>query len=306
MSEAGDVPSPLKLTFAVEIEHLFGIKQNEVAVKPEYAWLRPENCAVETDGVLMSLPEWYPESYNPDDKQHRTELYLAGLRQAAKIVRTNAGQDAPMLEVRLYSDPEDVSDQYLNWKLTLEDAVPVPTSAEELTEHSRFQQQIRVTDFNDWQLTGLELISRALKVPELDADGLHSNGLQELHDHLNAIPKHCNLEAPYFFTTGPELGSVHVHVGVQPSAECEQEDLSTEFLQHLAFICMVFEDTITLLHHPERQGYQGTKAFKYAKSNRTAIKASEHSCTIAPLFSCEEAFLKIFEVDVIRLVGLLQ
>ncbi|OCT45206.1 hypothetical protein CLCR_05485 [Cladophialophora carrionii] len=224
------MPSPLKLTFGVEIEHLFGIKQNEVAVKPEYAWLRPENCAVETDGVGMSLPGWYPESYDPMDKQHRTELYLAGLRQAAKIIRTNAGQDAPMVE--------------------------------------------------------------------LDADGLDSNGLQELHDQLRAIPKHCNPEAPYFFATGPEIGSVHVHVGVQPGAEREQEGLSTEFLQHLAFICMVFEDTITLLHHPERQGYQGTKAFKYAKSNRTAINASGHSCALAPEFSCEEAFLKIFEVDV--------
>ncbi|EXJ55955.1 hypothetical protein A1O7_08886 [Cladophialophora yegresii CBS 114405] len=271
MSKSGEIPERLNLTFGVEFEHLFGIKQNKVATRPDYAWLRPENCPVKPGDVGAPLSQWYPESYDPNDKQHRTELDRAGLRQAAKIIRTNAGQHAPVLEVRLYSDPKDVPDQYLNWKLTLEDAVPVPTSADQLMERSRSQSEIRLSNFNDWQLTGLELISRPLKVPELDdANDLHSNGLAELQDQLNAIPRQYDPEAA---------------------------DLSTEFLQHLAFICMVFEDAITLLHHPERQGYQGTKAFKYAKSNRTAINASEHSCALAPQFSCEEAFVKIFEVD---------
>jgi hypothetical protein len=297
MSESSETPNLLNLTFGVEIEHLFGIKQDEVAARPDYDWLRPENCPVNTGAVGDPLPPWYPHAYNPNNREQRLELERVGLRQAGKIVRLNAGPDAPFLAVRLSSDPEDVSDQYLHWKLTLEDAVPVPTDADQLMHRSTYQQEIRVTNFNDWQLTGLELISRPLKAPELDGNGLQSNGLQELQQQLDTIPKLYDPEKPYFFTTGPELGSVHVHVGVQPGAEGEQEDLSTEFLQHLAFICMVFEDVITLLHHPERQGYQGTKAFKYAKSNRTAINAGEHYCALAPQFSCEEALLKIFEID---------
>ncbi|KAJ9604333.1 hypothetical protein H2200_011167 [Cladophialophora chaetospira] len=291
-STASDTSQPLDFTFGIEIEHLFGIKQDEVANRPEHAWLRPEQCPVDIEGVGAPLD-------GPLAKHSRQKLAQVALRQAAKIIR----RKEPELEVWLTPDPDvddDEQDPYRRWKLTTEDAVPVPDDTAKLSAWSEDNDEIHLGDFKDWSLAGLELISRPLAAPDTTATDLDSDGLKELKSHLAAIPRNLEPERPYFFTTGPGMGSVHVHVGRKPEDDGTQVGLPIEFVQHLAFICMAFEDTITLLHHPERHSYQGTKIFKYGKSNRDVVREEGrlyHRCTLGGEYSCEKAFMGIFRAE---------
>jgi hypothetical protein len=82
---------------------------------------------------------------------------------------------------------------------------------------------------------------------------------------------------------------------VEPS-ELGPDNIPIDVLKHLAWICVIYEDVVTLLHHPERHGYPDTKIDGHAISNRDALlsRIGAHTCGGARQFSAEKFFLYLF------------
>ena len=292
-SNAGSDTGPLSLTFGVEIEHLFGLDKDQVNTSQAHPWLRLENCPFRVDGPADEVPD-YPGD-NAEMKIWRAKRLGKGIKQAAKIIR----QEEPQLVMRVDSENMNQSGEYSNWKLVWETAVPIPKQSEQLSEWSKDEGEVRIEDLDEWTLLGLELVSPPLTIPESAATDLQCDGLTELRRLIQAMPTGYDSERPYFFTTVPCLGSIHVHIGMAPGTDSIQHGLPISFVQHLAFICMTFENAITLLHHPERHSYQGSKIFEHAKSNRDIVRPMEnqHRCDSGPAYSREEAFLQVFKAE---------
>ena len=282
MSEAYD---KLVLTFGIEIEHLFLIKQNEVSSKPKYQWLLPEFCR-------FSVPSVGEVDLTKNDQE--------GLVQAAQLLRVKGGEVTVMTKVSQWNQVGDEStDAFSYWRLADDFSVDVPLNAEELDFAS--DGRILLDNFDDWKFSRLELISPALIAPMVGADEIRPNGLDELKTYLGYLNRPYPPALPYHVVSGPHVGGGHVHLGLQPQGE-GQQDLPLDFLQHLAFICLAFEDVIALLHHPERHGYMDSYTWRSVTSNRFVGQGRpqneiQHHCELGSQFSCEDAFVAIFKAQ---------
>ncbi|KIW50690.1 hypothetical protein PV05_09478 [Exophiala xenobiotica] len=265
----------LPFTFGVEIEVLFAIDQTKVENQPQYNYLRIENYQSDERDMLgkyVNKEDW--------------------LGQAATVLRRR-GADLAILSPPTFI-PEDDSDLFQHWVLTTECAVKFPKSDRQISAWSNDQIQ----DLGERTFVGLELISPILAVPDLEVSDHESESLAEVNQYLDILTRRSSARAPYHFIAGPKSTSVHVHVGLEPS-ENGQVALPLDIVRHLAWIVICFEDVFTLLHHPERHGYQRTKSDGRAKSNRAAYGrepgVTHHSCKT---FSLIDAFLQIFRDEI--------
>ncbi|EXJ63451.1 uncharacterized protein A1O5_11500 [Cladophialophora psammophila CBS 110553] len=289
MSDSDGSAGKLPLTFGIEIEHLFGINMDIISSDPAYQVLLPQDCMLEANRDNLT-------GYDPKHKSH------TGLLQAVRILREYGAR----IKVQLSQEGDGSFDMFSKWNMSHDGSVKFPTHPIEL----RVWSDDKIRDMAGWQFAGLELISPALKVPNLDSLGLQPNGLVELAAYLALLTKNHPPDAPYFFLSGPQVAGVHVHIGLQPQPE-GQVEIPVAFLQHLAFICLAFEDTTTLLHHPHRHGYVTSYARNHVGTNRFVGKwppgdFPRHSCNQGSKFLCEDAFLRIFRAsDRTELVELL-
>ncbi|KAJ9606154.1 hypothetical protein H2200_009115 [Cladophialophora chaetospira] len=262
MTEPGSDSGKLPLTFGIEVEFLFGVRR-DLERFPEHWWLVSDNI---------------------------------GLYQAAAIFGNNGG------ELRVENDAklgDDSFEKFASWGLTHEGAVRVPVTVDEAHEWSNGALAVHHEDQleDEWDWTGLELISPALRVPDIERN--RPNGLAELNGYLKFMTRNSYPEVPYMFMASPQSTSVHVHIGVQPQIS-GQVDIPLDVLRHIAWVCLLFEDSITLLHHPERHAYPHSKCRDYAASNRKILNAESylhhvHCCGLGKPFSPEDTFLKIFD-----------
>ena len=145
MSDANGTSRPLNFTFGVEIEHIFGIKQDEIRDKEEYAWLRPEKCPLDPGAPAFA----FPQEDDLDDLNDEYYMYfhgrreIAGLRQAVKIMRQNAaGGHTIQLRVPAQSDEEVIADEkydaddHNSRKLTLDRRSNMPKMNEQTQKWS--------------------------------------------------------------------------------------------------------------------------------------------------------------------------
>lgn len=280
MADSDHEDDKLPLTFGVELEFLFGINRSQVCSDPVFYHLFPQFCTIDEDDDPTSY-----QDFDPTADQHRCLL------QAAKVLRNKGAE----LEVLL--DPkanDDSFDKFSRWHLTKEAYVKLPSSYEELVKWSNGM----VDDWKSWDFQGLELISPALPVPDINSRTFKPKGLVELTGYLKFLTQDHPPNVPYLFLAQPENASLHIHVGMQPEMD-GQVDIPLEVLRHLAFICVLFEDVITLLHHPERHGYHDTKSYEHARPNRNTLLSvgqdhHVHNCKDAQGFSAEDAFIQIF------------
>ncbi|KAK7893922.1 hypothetical protein LTR67_006623 [Exophiala xenobiotica] len=264
----------LPFTFGVEIEALFAIDQTKVDNDPRYSYLRIDNYQLDERDMLG-------QHVNKED----------WLKQAATVLRRRGGDLAILSPCDFI--PEDDSEVFQHWVLTTECAVIFPKSDKQISAWSDNQVQ----DIGQRTLVGLELISPILAIPDLEVSEHESESLAEVNHYLDILTRRSSAGTPYHFMAGPKSTAVHVHVGLEPS-ENSQVAIPLDIVRHLAWIVICFEDVLTLLHHPERHGYRGTKSYERANSTRAVYGSGireVHSCKTFPLI---EAFLEIFRDDI--------
>ena len=286
--------SKLSLTFGLEVEVLYGMRCSAEAALPAGHWLRAPICPGEKEEDTNLNPELF-ECRGID----HVGLYRCrgcgpskGLWQTAKILGRQGGE--VLLQVDSKADNETF-DKFSIWNLAPEIAVIPPRHGGEMNRWSNGALS-RKEDPDDFDWTGVELISPALPVPDLTPGKFRLNGLTQVNGYLNMLQTPPG--APYIFIGHPRTSSVHCHIGIQPSPE-GQTDLPLNILRHVAFMCVLFEDTITLLHHPHRHSYEHSKARDHAIPNRTILGTTQpqqayHHCRLGEPFSPEETFMKIF------------
>jgi hypothetical protein len=282
----------LPFAFGVEIEVLFTIDQTKVENDPRYSYLRFENYQSDERDMLgqyVNKEDWLGENYESDYMPGQYVDKKDWLGQAATVLRRRGG-DLAILSPSTFI-PEDDSEVFQHWVLTTECAVIFPKSDKQISAWSDNQVQ----DIGERTLVGLELISPILAIPDLEVSDHESESLAEVNHYLDILTRRSSARTPYHFMAGPKSTSVHVHVGLEPS-ENGQVAIPLDIVRHLAWIVICFEDVLTLLHHPERHGYRGTKSYGRANSNRAVYgRLYHHSCKKFPLM---KAFLEIFRDDI--------
>ena len=249
----------------------------------------------------MSHPKFhylFPQYYELDpqdqvedrDNFDPTEDQARALCQAATVLR-HRGVD---IAVKLHAKCDDTLTH--RWNLTTEHAVVLPQNEHEMASW---------TD-GDWCSTdsvdfiGVELISPIMQAPDMYLQrNLEGDSFQDLDRVIDALEGPSDV--PFVFLSRPENSSVHVHIGLKPG-EDGPVDIPLEILKHLAWIVLSYEDIITLLHHPERRGFWGTKIRDHATSNRRAFQPLVdgkfprylHSCDEALAYNPAQAFWQIF------------
>ncbi|EXJ65453.1 hypothetical protein A1O7_01794 [Cladophialophora yegresii CBS 114405] len=278
----------LPLTFGVEIEFLFGIRRDLERYR-EYSWLQVQN---------LRQDYFFKLDLEITNEADRDSDFSTGLLQARTIIKNHGGELWIDSKTTPYADSFD---KFSYWMIVPEEAVLAPKDPAELFQWSNgaltVQRESQI--FDEWDWTGLELVSPALRVPDMDQN--RPNGLVELTGYLKLMTADQCPTVPYVLMANPRNASVHVHIGLQPEPE-GQVDFPADFIRHLAWLCIAFEDTITLLHHPERHSYPETKSRSFANSNRKflhAVGASHrvHCCHLGKPFSAEDTFMKIFDYE---------
>ncbi|KAL6250708.1 hypothetical protein RBB50_003011 [Rhinocladiella similis] len=274
-----DTMKMLPLTFGVEIEVLFAMNYDMI-----------QSCY-----PLTPLLTLLRENHRPDPRDRLVDIitdFDERMLQAAGILRKR-GLDF-VLHHPSDDTPENDLDFFNDWRLTSEIAVPSPESNKQIARWSNY----RILDLEGWLFTGLELISRILDAPNPQASNGESESLSEVNEYLELMTKRISANPPFQFMGHPKATSIHVHVGLQPSTT-GQVAIPLHVLRRLAWIILTFEDTITLLHHPERHGYHGTKTERHALPNRSGYACrlgdSAHFCQP---FNPVKAFMWIFNFNI--------
>ena len=262
----------LPLTFGIELELLFLCDQEKVRGK--WHFLSPDNF-VEEDGDYVD-----PNPYADQP-----------LKQAALLFRESN------LAIRAVSDPKGLQ-EHDKWVITREDHA----------DWSKIQQRVddtdnklkewtdgRVSDLSvhKWDPTGLELVSRVLPVSTY-GKRVSPDGLNEVRGYIDLLE--TGPAKPYIFLSEVEIGGLHVHVGLDPTWS-NGTGLPTKVLQHLAYLCILYEDIISTFHHPQRRGYPGTKTEHVANSNRFGVSAQRHTCGELTRLARQNARSAIFKQD---------
>ncbi|EXJ79370.1 hypothetical protein A1O3_08872 [Capronia epimyces CBS 606.96] len=273
----------LPITFGVEIEFLFGIDNVQLASNPAYDHLREENAIIHDDDQIDEIILCM-DVCDPARKD------IERIFQAASVFRRKG------VDLLVRSEPKTDEEDFSRWALTREEMVRHPQSDLELSAltNGKFLRR------NNCVFSGLELVSPILRLPEMTDTGLELNGLAEVNKFLSHVTEEQG--GPCFVNAVPENSSVHVHIGVPPTADGASVDIPLDVLRHLAWICLAFEDAITLLHHPERHGYRDTKIWTNAQPNRVFLGRNDpthslHACAEGPAWVPQEEFIKIFNFE---------
>ncbi|KIW12307.1 hypothetical protein PV08_09584 [Exophiala spinifera] len=274
-----NAPEMLPLTFGVEIELLFAVNfdmlQTRQPLTPLLTLLRENLRPDPRDQLVDANTQW-------EDKL----LYAAGILRKRGLEFTV--HDPPD------NRPDDDAEFFSNWMLTSETAVPTPVSKTQVAKWSN----LRILTLDGWDFMGLELISRILDAPNPQASNGESESLSQVSRYLELMTKRTSAHPHFEFLGHPETTSIHVHIGLSPSAT-GQRAIPLHVLRHLAWIILTFEDTITLLHHPQRHGYHRTKSESHALPNRVGygFRLYEHVHQCQP-FDPVKAFFSIFNFSI--------
>ncbi|KIV77523.1 hypothetical protein PV11_09313 [Exophiala sideris] len=275
-------PEGLQLTFGIEIEMLFLTNTEKIRADPAYHYILPEHF-VEGNGDDLGEDDlgMIDELWTDDDFST-----ISPLLQAANILRHEG------LDLAVHVRANNINKKFDRWMLTTESKVLHPWKNGDLAKWS--EGRLQAHESSGLRFHGIELVSRILKAPSLHPPS-QSADLSEVVRYANVIAEASSGEKPYQFISRPENAGVHVHVGLHPK-DGEQVFIPVGVLRHLAWIVVCFEDVISLLHHPERHGYKGTKIFNCSWSNRTSFGSRQwegrhHSCAYLDM---EAVFSRIF------------
>ncbi|KIV94335.1 hypothetical protein PV10_02109 [Exophiala mesophila] len=274
----------LPLTFGIEIEFLFATqkpKTYEITCGSEEFNL--DNYEGDPDDTW----DEEDEDIDPDDREYQQ------IRQSAMILRNKD------VALAIYNDKPQQNTVLRRWNLTTDTCIRLPSTDEEAVKWTNGI----ASAVDDWEFIGLELISPVLKTPDTTSAAFDGVSFRELDRVLAAMQ--ASPSAPYIYTANAKVSSLHVHIGVELSELGTPNDIPLNVLQHLTWMILAYEDAITLLHHPERHGYYGTKSRERTMSNRRIFAPEwqvkneplpnfNHTCGQTPVFDAELAFTRVF------------
>jgi len=294
---------PLPLTFGVELEMVFGIDMWQVNDDPKFQYLVPENYDPDPDDQLNI------DDYDPDIDP--TSDRLLNLCLAGSILRREG------VDLAIKARPKHGDKILDRWSLTHEISCKIPQVDWEINRYTS-------RSVKDLSFTGIELVSPIMDAPDTKTQqGFDCESFQHLETVLeglrNDLPdttlpdessssENLPIDMPWVFFSNPKTAGFHVHVGMNHDDDWGPMDIPVKVLQHLAWILVVFEDVISLLHHPERRGFWYTEIFGYAASNRRAfpppltpsemrfgrVKLPLHTCSRGIVYDRVKAFNNIF------------
>jgi Putative amidoligase enzyme len=219
-------------------------KQNQsmIGIKAIAGFENPESRPSHRGWALRKDPN------DPDDWRHRispgdqdyragyTSKYRTYWAEPLEILRNILGEHDLHVDVELSSHPHDP--KYDDWKVT-NDCSLVPLSDKQKLEC--FQDRIRPDEADNWDTTGVELVTPPLRVNSPIV-------FQEIDKYLTAL--RGNKDSKYGIVTSKYAG-LHVHIGFgRPTTG----PTLLQIMQHLAYMLVQFEPLLVKFFPPHRDG----------------------------------------------------
>ena len=284
-------PKAFPFTFGIEVEFLYlqkRSKSSEVSPSPSTATLK---TYLESDG-----------DYQLREKEAVAQLALKLTEKGLEADQHAAAVDYKMKRWR--------------WHITSESAVKAHYG--EYCEKIPDWTDGKVVDLDDWTSDGLELISRVFEIPHHTPRTSDHPSLEEIRKYIEAL--HAGPRDDWHCVSAVENGSIHVHVGLPQYNSFEDSNfssadlwkqqvgrlidrasdptnclhLSVKIQQHLAYIAIVYEDIISMFHHPERHGKLLTKTWDLVGSVRAVALPNSHTCGKLSEAMLQEIRTKLF------------
>jgi hypothetical protein len=264
----------LPLTIGVELEFILCARREEYT-SPEFAWLQV-HAPVES-----SEDEWSGKWSGTD----RTFRLNPGLMWASRILQFR-GLDH-VVEADKHTEVQ-------KWGLVPELTATI-AGWDELPKH--LPDRIHEDRVGEWDANGVELVSRILPAPDhtqsrvLDSDPT----LDEIREYVEAFLG--TPQTPWGAYANATCG-LHVHVGLDPNLS-QAGLLPLNVLQHLSYMLVQFETSISLLHPRGRRALADTMLTTGSMlgSNLMGLRQAEHVCKKVPLPPLESIQDRIFGAD---------
>jgi hypothetical protein len=224
------------------VKRLSKRNQSMIGIKTIVGFVNPESRPSHRGWALKKDPK------DPDDWKHRISPndadYRAGYSskyrtywaEPLEIVRNILEEHDLNADIELSSHPADP--KYDDWKVT-NDCSLVPLSEQQKLDC--FQDRISPREADDWDTTGVELVTPPLRV---------NNPIvfQEIDKYLTAL--RGNKDSNYGIVTSKYAG-LHVHIGFgRPITG----PALLQIMQHLAYMWVLFEKLLVKFFPPHRDG----------------------------------------------------
>jgi hypothetical protein len=138
--------------------------------------------------------------------------------------------------------------------------------------------RVRRATLEQWNANGVEMVSRVLRAPDHTRTRvLYSDpALEEIRKYLTAV--HGAYNTPWGAFVNKTCG-LHVHIGLDPKLS-DAGVLPLEVLQHLSYMLVQFENSISALHPRGRRALADTRfgTGSMLGSNLLGVRQARHIC----------------------------
>ena len=282
---SGSTRHELLLTFGIELE-VFLVHDTQSYERDDFMRSVNNGILEETKRVEKELPKanqsWNlpkPALWLARDILRREGLEVAGIGTVELVHVDGMGWVQ-----------QPVGEGYTGWTLVEDETIgcddPLADALRYIPE--RFDQEMLITGAGG----GVELVSRKLSAPGSIDDGLHHPSLEEVGKYVAALGGKSTDSFGCF--TNDTCG-LHVHVGVGARKDPDKCGMFLlGVLQHLCYILLQYETTISQLFPPSRRG-QDHKHSDWISSNLMGLRKTRHVCECYTDTFSEERLWKMEE-----------
>ncbi|KAI9657785.1 MAG: hypothetical protein M1821_002961 [Bathelium mastoideum] len=245
------------LSFGIELEGVIAFHENVIRDhlmrhRPGYRLVKEVSEKLEPS---LRSPRYKQIRYNSWALEKHSGKPLPYSEEPLYIARSLVCSNAEAPDINIHSGDNKLA-KFKSWYLSPEPNVP---GIARLQLQNTFARCIGAMNEDCWDSWGMEIISppyRANQIPSFQKDFMAlTNSLQ------NGNTKNCSSFAGFKATDSCGL---HVHIGLPDGSEWP-----VTVVKHLAYLTLVYEDTINALLHPCRRS--GDHVNAELKSNRENI-----------------------------------
>lgn len=253
------------MTFGVEIEFILAVHGEEFAPRG-FAWL------------------YAPGTSDTEERKFNLRAYRS-LILASRILEHD-GLD----NVVAYGTHTDVQ----RWGV-VQEVTAAPKGWNEIIKF--LPDRVLTSTLDQWSAYGVELVSRVLKAPDhVHTRVLHFDpALAEIKRYMTTL--RGNYNTPWGAFVNQSCG-LHVHIGLDPKLS-DACSLPLDVLQHLSYMLVMFETSISALHPRGRRALADTRfsTGSMLDSNLMGVRKARHICDKVPLPLLEQIQDRIFGED---------
>lgn len=276
----------LPLTFGVELEFILAVHNEECAASG-FSWLYapPKSTSARSALEETQLRTLGSGRHNDESAEERRHRIYPVLTWTSRILE-NHGLD----HVVAINNHTDVQ----RWGIVPE----ITANAQGWDELIKLlPDRVRRATLEQWNASGVEMVSRVLRAPDHTRTRvLHSDpALVEIKNYLTAV--HGNHNTPWGAFVNKTCG-LHVHVGLDPKLS-DAGILPLDVLQHLSYMLVQFETSISALHPRGRRALADTRfgTGSMLGSNLLGVRQARHICDKVPPLLLEKIQDRIFGED---------